>query len=179
MEPEGSLPPLEEPATCSFPKPNQFSPYPHIPLPEYPSKYYPPNYAWAFQVASFPSGFPTKTLYTPLSSPTRTTCPAHLVLLDFITRKILGQEYRSFCFSLCSFLFSPVTSFLGQIFSSAPYSQTPSVYVPPSMWTTTFRNHTIQETKLYLCVPESLYFWIVNKNSEPNDSTNFLTSICS
>ena len=55
----------------------------------------------------FPSGFPSKTLYTPVSSPIRATCPVHLILLDFITRTILGEEYKSFSSSLCSLLHSP------------------------------------------------------------------------
>jgi len=60
----------------------------------------------------FPSGFPTKTLYTSLLSPKRATCHAHLILLDFITRTIFGEQYRSLSSSLCSFLQSPVTSSL-------------------------------------------------------------------
>ena len=80
------------------------------PLPEDLSLYYPPIYAWVFQVFSFPLVSPTKTLLTPLFSPIRATCPAYLILLDLITRTKLGEDYKSLSSSLCSVVHSPVTS---------------------------------------------------------------------
>ena len=46
------------------------------------------------------------------SSPIRATCPAHLILLDFITRTILGEEYRSFSSTLCSLLLSYIYMYI-------------------------------------------------------------------
>jgi hypothetical protein len=56
----------------------------------------------------FHTGFPIKTLYTPLLSPIPATCSTHAILLDFITRTIWGEEYRLLSSSLCSFLHSPL-----------------------------------------------------------------------
>jgi len=111
MKPEDSLPHSQAPAICPYPEPARSSSYPptshflkihlNIILLSMPGL---PN-------GLFPSGFPTKTLYTPHLSPKRATCLAHLILLDCITRTILGEQYRSLR-SSCSVPHSPVASFL-------------------------------------------------------------------
>jgi hypothetical protein len=109
MEPEGSLLHSQVPANCLYPEPPQSSPYPTSHLQKVPLSIILPSTP-GLPSGLFPSGFPTKTLYTPLSYRIRATCPNHLILLDIITRTIMGEEYWSWSSSLWSFLYSPVTS---------------------------------------------------------------------
>jgi len=76
------------------------------------SIFYHPTNTWVFQVASFPQIAPPKPCIRLSSPPIRATWPAHLILLDLITRTLLGEQYRSLSSSMCNFLHSPVTSFL-------------------------------------------------------------------
>jgi hypothetical protein len=63
----------------------------------------------------FPSVFHTNILHAFLSSPphpNRAMWTAHRILLDLIIQIILGEEYKFWSSSLCSFLHPPVTWFL-------------------------------------------------------------------
>ena len=55
----------------------------------------PPHLRLGYTSELFLSVFPNKTLYTSLISPMRPTWSAHLILLEFISRTIMGDEYRS------------------------------------------------------------------------------------
>jgi len=102
VEPESSLLHSQVPATCPYPEPAPSSPYPT-------SHFLKIHLCLGFPSGLFPSGFPTKILYMPLLSHIRATCLAHLILLDFITWTILGEQYRSLSSSLCGFLHTHVT----------------------------------------------------------------------
>jgi len=110
MEPEGSLPHSQAFATCPYAQPDQSNPCSPYDFLKISISILFSNLSLGLPSGLFLSGFPTKTLYTSHLSPIRATCPAHLILVDFIPRTIMGYVYRSRSSSLYSLLHSPVTS---------------------------------------------------------------------
>ena len=105
MEAEGSILHLQVPATCPYPESDHSTPCPpshflkihlNIIVPSMPG-----SSRWSLSLR-FRHQNP---VYT---SPLPHTCYVlrHIILLDLITQKIFGEEYRSLSSSLCSFLHS-------------------------------------------------------------------------
>ena len=130
MEPEGSLPHLQVPATCPYPS--------QIDLVHALTLHFlqiqltiifssnPGSSKWSLSLRS-----PHQ---NPLLSPIGTTSPAYLILLDLTTRIIFGEQYRSLSSSLYSFFHSHVTSSLlgPNILLSTLFSDTFSLHFPLS-----------------------------------------------
>ena len=85
------LPRLHETATCSYSEPDLSSPCPPYHILKVNLKYS-AIYAWFFQVISYPQVSPQKLSCTS-SLPIRAMCPTNLILINFITRIIVGEEF--------------------------------------------------------------------------------------
>ena len=111
MEPEGSLPHSQVPATCQYPDSGRSSPYPtshflkiHLNII---LSFTPVSSRWTISLSLI-----HQNLVRASPLPLRATCPAHPFLFAFITHTIFCEQYRTSSFSLCCFLHSPVTSSL-------------------------------------------------------------------
>jgi hypothetical protein len=154
METETSFPHSQVPATCPYSESARSNPYLHIPLPEDPSYYCVPIYDRVFQVVSsltFPHQNPVRASLPPI----RSTCPVHLILLDFITLTIVGEQYRLLSCPHYAVFSSPLWFLLSyaQIFFSTLYSETPSAYVPPLIAATRFHTHKTTFTVVFSLAP--------------------------
>ena len=113
------------------------------------------------------------------SPPIRATCPAHIILLDLITR--ISGEQRPLSSSLCSFLHSPVHStFLGpNILLSNLFPNTLSLR--SSLNVCDHVSYPYKTTGniivLHILIFTFLDSRLEDRDSAPNDSKHSLTSI--
>jgi hypothetical protein len=101
MDPEGWLSHSHVPATCPYPEPDRYSPYPT-------SHFLKINLNI---ILLFTPGYPKWSISVrfPHQNPVHGSPLTHKRSSRFYHWTILGEEYRSLSSSLCSFLHSPVT----------------------------------------------------------------------
>ena len=128
----------------------------------------------------YPSGVPTKTLQTPILSPILATWPACLILLDLITRTILGEEYRSLSSSYSSLLSPVISSLLDpNILLNTLFANTFSLRSPLIVNDQVLHPYktTDKIIILYILIFKFLVSKLEDNNSVPNDSKHSLTSV--
>jgi hypothetical protein len=80
--------------------------------------------------------------------------PFFPIFLDLIARVILGEENESLSSTTSNFLQSPVTS---SLLGPATCHQTPSAYIPPSMWETKFHTHSYSTSNRMHLLSQIIY----------------------
>jgi hypothetical protein len=161
METGGSLPSSEQPVTCPCIQPDESNPtHFNIVLQSTPrfSK-------WSSSIR-FPHQSPVCPRLPP--PPHRLHAPP-ISFFDLITRIIIGEENRPLSSSVACYL----ARLRPQLFSSVPYSRT------PSEWETKFHVYTKQQPTSEFCVFQFLGFWVSNHVDENIQDTKPWISGCS
>jgi hypothetical protein len=154
MEPEVSWPYIKEPTSRPCPVPHESSQrFSHLICKTHVTLVLPSKPV--FQVASFLNIVLLKfCMYVFLFFPSRVTCPAHLILLDFITLFIFNEEQKSCSTPLCNYLKFPRTSslLLPNVFFSALFSNTIRLCSAISVTDQVWHPYTTTGKMYWLCM---------------------------
>ena len=125
---------------------------PHIPLPEGPF-YYPPIYTWVSQVVSFAQVSAPKRCIRLFSPPYVLHAPPVSLFSSLSPAEywVRSTDPSAPLYAASSIHLLPHSSW-AELFSSAPYSQTPSACVPPSVSATKFHTHKKQQAELHFFI---------------------------
>jgi len=112
MEPEGSLPHSQAPASCPYTKPDQSSSCPQSHFFKIHFNNILP-YTLGLPNGLFPSGLPAKTLYAPFLSPICATCPAIYIIYN---NSIPHRKHSTpFVMTSCLMLFKETIDFIVRV----------------------------------------------------------------